>query len=98
MATIFIIENYPLTRQGISLILDQEPDLTVCGQAGDAESVLEALEALNPDLAIVELAVPGMIGLDLNDDAHPATPPTVHVQSWIEEVPSIFIVLSGSRV
>ncbi len=65
MAAVLIIDNYPLTRQGISLILEQEPDLTVCGQAGDAESALKALERLDPDLAIVELAVPGMIGLDL---------------------------------
>lgn len=65
MKQIFIIDNYPLTRRGISLILEEEPDYRVCGHAEDAETALEALKTLDPDLTVVELAVPGMLGLDL---------------------------------
>ena len=43
-----------------------EPDLTVCGQAPDAEEALSVLEELDPDLAIVDISLPGMGGLEID--------------------------------
>ena len=65
MSKILIVDDHPLMRKGLALSLNAEPDLTVCGQAANAEEALSALEELDPDLAIVDISLPGMGGLEL---------------------------------
>ncbi len=65
MKKILIVDDHPLMRKGLAMTLDAEPDLNVCGQVADAEEALSALETYNPDLAIVDISLPGMSGLEL---------------------------------
>ncbi len=65
MKRILIIDDHPLMRKGLAQTLQSEPDLTVCGQAADAEEALGILEKIEPDLAIVDVSLPGMSGLEL---------------------------------
>ncbi len=65
MSKILIVDDHPLMRKGLALSLNAEIDLTVCGQAASAEEALDALEELDPDLAIVDISLPGMSGLEL---------------------------------
>jgi DNA-binding NarL/FixJ family response regulator len=46
-------------------IINSEGDLTVCGEAGDAEHALEAIPGLKPDLVLVDISLPGKSGLEL---------------------------------
>lgn len=62
---ILIVDDHPLMRKGLALIIDAEPDLHICGQASKAEEALEALEKLKPDMVIVDVSLPGMSGLEL---------------------------------
>ncbi|HKJ44713.1 MAG TPA: response regulator transcription factor [Balneolales bacterium] len=62
---IIIVDDHPLMRKGLSLILESEPDLEICGQAAKAEEALHLLDELNPDMAIVDVSLPGMSGLEL---------------------------------
>lgn len=64
MNKVLIIDDYPLTRTGVRLILERDTDLEICGEAGDTKSALDAVKRTRPDLCIVEVAVPGLIGLD----------------------------------
>ncbi len=65
MKKILIVDDHPLMRKGLAMTLNAEPDLNVCGQVADAEEALGALEEFNPDLAIVDISLPGMSGLEL---------------------------------
>jgi len=65
MERILIVDDHPLMRKGLALAIDAEPDLSVVAQAEDAEQALEAIEESNPDLAIVDISLPGMSGLEL---------------------------------
>ena len=65
MNKILIVDDHPLMRQGLAMTLDAELDLTVCGQVANAEDALGVLEELAPDLAIVDISLPGMGGLEL---------------------------------
>ncbi|MFQ5571966.1 MAG: response regulator [Rhodothermales bacterium] len=65
MKKILIVDDHPLMRKGLAMTLDAEPDLTVCAQVADAEEALSAMEELEPDLAIVDISLPGMSGLEL---------------------------------
>jgi len=63
---IFILDDHPVFREGLSNVLNSEPDLTVCGVAGSAEAALAALSnsQLKPDLILVDIGLPGMNGLE----------------------------------
>jgi len=60
-----LVDDHPVMRNGLAQLIDQEPDLQVCGQFADSAHALEAIAALQPDLAIVDLSLKGSSGLDL---------------------------------
>lgn len=62
---IIIIDDHPLMRKGLSLILESESDLMIAGQAAKAEEALHLMEETKPDMAIVDVSLPGMSGLEL---------------------------------
>ena len=63
--TIFIVDDHPLLRQGLTMLINREPDLTVCGEAEDATSALKAIASAVPDVLIVDISLNGPDGLDL---------------------------------
>nr|WP_218936356.1 response regulator transcription factor [Actinomadura citrea] len=58
-----LADDHALVRRGLRLILDAEPDLTVVAEAADGAEVLDALAAGGVDLAILDIAMPRMTGL-----------------------------------
>jgi DNA-binding NarL/FixJ family response regulator len=55
-------------REGLRSTINGEPDLMVCGQAENAEQAIEAFQKLAPDLALVDITLPGRSGLELVKD------------------------------
>lgn len=62
---ILLVDDHPLMRKGLAMTLAAEPDLEVVGQAADAEDALERFDALDPDLVVLDISLPGMNGLEL---------------------------------
>ncbi len=62
---ILIVEDHPIFRWGLSELINQEPDLTVCGEATDAAGVWKAIAQLNPDLIIADITLENTDGIDL---------------------------------
>lgn len=63
---LFLVDDHPVTREGLARLINFEPDLEVCGQAGTAAKALAMLEAIQPDLAIVDVSLAsGPSGLEL---------------------------------
>lgn len=65
MAKILLVDDHPLMRKGLALTLDAETDLRVVGQAEDAETALQMVDELEPDIVVVDISLPGMSGLEL---------------------------------
>ncbi len=65
MARILIVDDHPLVRTGLAQLIGDCPDLEVCGEAGDMAEALTQVDALQPDLAIIDLSLAGGSGLDL---------------------------------
>src|SRR5271156_3164611 len=63
--TVFIVDDHPLLRQGLALLIDREADLTVCGEAEEAQAALMAIGEKKPDILIVDISLNGPDGLDL---------------------------------
>ncbi|GAA4374781.1 response regulator transcription factor [Actinomadura sp. NPDC048032] len=60
---ILLADDHALVRRGLRLILDAEPDLTVVAEAADGAEAVDALAAGGVDLAILDIAMPRMTGL-----------------------------------
>ncbi|MFI6698610.1 response regulator [Streptomyces sp. NPDC050509] len=60
---ILLADDHALVRRGVRLILDNEPDLTVVGEAGDGAEAIELARAERPDLVILDIAMPRLTGL-----------------------------------
>ncbi len=59
---ITIVEDDPLLRENIALLLGGEPDFEIAGSYATAENALAALEGNQPDLLLVDLGLPGIMG------------------------------------
>jgi DNA-binding NarL/FixJ family response regulator len=64
-ARILIVDDHPLVRSGLRLLIDCEPDLSVCGEAADATEAMRLLDSQTPDLLIVDLSLKESSGLEL---------------------------------
>lgn len=62
---IYIVEDHPVFREGLRQIVNREIDLSVCGEAGNVDEALQGILQLKPDLALVDISLPGKSGLDL---------------------------------
>lgn len=60
---VLLADDHALVRRGVRLILDGEPDLTVVAEAGDGAEAIEMARAERPDLAILDIAMPRLTGL-----------------------------------
>jgi two-component system, NarL family, response regulator LiaR len=61
---ILIVDDHPMMREALATALVDEPNLQVVGQAGDGNEALQLAAQLHPDLALVDLLMPGMDGLE----------------------------------
>jgi DNA-binding NarL/FixJ family response regulator len=62
---IFIVDDHPVLRRGLSALIASDPDLVVAGEADTSQAAIEALPETQPDLVIVDLVLNGSDGLDL---------------------------------
>jgi len=62
---LFLVEDHPVTREGFAQLINYQPDLEVCGQAGTAAKAITGIEELAPDLAIVDISLTESNGLEL---------------------------------
>lgn len=62
---ILLVDDYAIVRDGLTQLLQGEPDLTVCGEAASAEQALDVAAQARPDLAIVDISLGGANGIEL---------------------------------
>jgi DNA-binding NarL/FixJ family response regulator len=61
---IILADDHAMVRRGIKKILQENPGLIVIDEAGDGQELLEKLKTVTPDLAIVDISMPRMGGLE----------------------------------
>src|SRR5271170_5775453 len=62
---IFLVDDHAMFREGLRQLIDREPDLTVCGDAAEAETALQEIRKQKPDLVVVDITLGGTSGIDL---------------------------------
>lgn len=61
---VLIVDDEPLARARLRALLDAQAAVEVAGEAGDGQAALDACAALHPDLVLLDIAMPGIDGLD----------------------------------
>jgi DNA-binding LytR/AlgR family response regulator len=62
---VLVVDDEPLARRRLIRMLARIPNVSVAGEAGDAESALEHIRTLHPDLVLLDIRMPGISGLQL---------------------------------
>jgi len=65
---VFVVDDHPIVRQGLALLINRESDLAVCGEAEDAQSAIQTVATVKPDIMVVDISLNGPDGLDLLKD------------------------------
>ncbi len=61
---LLVADDHPVTREGLALILDHQPDMAVVAQAGDGEAAVAQYHAHRPDVAVLDLQMPRLTGAE----------------------------------
>ncbi len=65
---VFLVDDHPLVREWLTNLINQQDDLAVCGEAEDAPQARRAIEAAQPDAAIVDITLASGSGIELVKD------------------------------
>ncbi|MET9049306.1 response regulator transcription factor [Streptomyces sp. NPDC004362] len=60
---VLICDDQQLIRMGLRMVIDSQPDLTVVGEAADGDAAIASVAALEPDLVLMDVRMPGLDGL-----------------------------------
>jgi DNA-binding NarL/FixJ family response regulator len=62
---VLVVDDHPLLRQGLALLINQQQDMRVCGEAEEAHAAMIAISQLRPDIVILDISLNGPDGLEL---------------------------------
>ncbi len=62
---LLIVDDHPVFRHGISQFLSEQDGLTVCAEAENAQAALEEMRRQKPDVALLDVSMPGTNGIEL---------------------------------
>lgn len=62
---VLLIDDHPIVRQGLALLIDRETDLSVCGEAEGSQTAFHAVATLHPDIVVLDISLSGPDGLDV---------------------------------
>lgn len=65
---IFLVDDHPLVREWLTNLINQQPDLAVCGEAETGPQAMQAILQLKPDIAIIDIALKNSSGIELIKD------------------------------
>jgi DNA-binding NarL/FixJ family response regulator len=96
---ILIVDDHPMMRQGLAQLIGAEPDLSICGEAENAELALDALNSLKPDLVLADISLPGKNGLELIKDFQAIQPglPVLVISMHDESLYAERVLRAGGR-
>jgi len=62
--TIVLVDDHSLFRNGLRLLLEEEPDMSVVGEAGDGKEAIERVRELSPDIVVMDITMPNLDGME----------------------------------
>ncbi|THB71715.1 MAG: DNA-binding response regulator [Desulfovibrio sp.] len=72
--SVLIVDDHPLTREGLISVLKRDPKLTLAGEAGSGEECRKKMASLQPDMVLMDVTLPDVNGIDLARELLGRTP------------------------
>ncbi len=96
---ILIVDDHPMTRNGMAEWIRREQDLSVCAEAQSAEQALDAAWTSKPDLVLTDITLPGRSGVELIKDLHAMQPnlPILVISMHDESLYAERVLRAGAR-
>src|ERR1700688_2568424 len=96
---VMIVDDHPMTRDGLAHMINHQPDMIVSGEAESAAQALAALETNEPDLMLVDITLPGKSGLEVIKDIKAIRPglPVLVVSMHDESLYADRVLRAGAR-
>jgi DNA-binding NarL/FixJ family response regulator len=96
---ILIVDDHPMMREGLALLIDHEPDLLADSQADSAAQALRIIESAVPDLLLLDISLPDRSGLEVIKDVHALYPalPVLVVSMHDESLYAERVLRAGAR-
>jgi DNA-binding NarL/FixJ family response regulator len=85
---IVLVDDHEVVRLGLKALLDRHPQFEVVGEAGSAREAMEQVSALEPDVVVMDIRLPGTSGIEACEqivDEHPNTK-VIMLTSYAEDV------------
>lgn len=96
---ILLVDDHSFMRAGLAQLIDRQPDMKVCGEAGDPAEAIQQLAKTKPDLVLTDLTMPGRSGLEFIKDLHAvnAATPVLVISMHDESVFAERVLRAGAR-
>ncbi len=65
--SVVLVDDHDTMRQGLGLLLAEEEDIQVVGEASDGRAALEVVKQMHPDVVIMDATMPGMSGAETTE-------------------------------
>ncbi len=62
---LLIVDDHPVFRHGVIQLISKLPEVTICGEAENAQTALQAMRKLKPEMALIDVSMPGTNGIEL---------------------------------
>ncbi len=71
---VVLVDDHPVVRDGLAQMISRTQDLTVCGEAGSSDEAMRVIDERKPDVAIVDIFLDGVNGIELTKMLHGMNP------------------------
>lgn len=71
---VFLVDDHPVVRQGLRMLIEQDPEFIICGESDSAQEALRQLTTLTPDILLTDISLQESNGLELVKDIRQHNP------------------------
>ena len=64
MIKVLVVDDHQLVRVGTTRLLEDQPGITIIGEAGSGEQAIDLVRSLQPDVVLMDIQMPGIGGLE----------------------------------
>jgi DNA-binding NarL/FixJ family response regulator len=74
MITVLLVDDHPIVRDGLRRVLEEQPDISVVGEAGDGEQAIDQVRLHNPHVVVMDVQMPKLDGIRATRQIHKQFP------------------------
>lgn len=90
---LLLVDDHPIVRTGLRMLFQSEPDMQVVGEAESGGEAIAAVQELHPDVVIMDVAMPGMGGIEATQQIKAISPETAVLALTMHEDEQYFFAM-----